>query len=204
MKQSETIGKLADALSKAQADMGGAKKTSVNPHFGKSYADLSSVWDACREPLTKNGLSVVQSASSDANGVTVTTTLLHVSGEWLSGELFLPVAQKTAQGYGGAITYGRRYALAAMVGVAQEDDDANEASKAHAPTKEAPKATQKEKKTLDVDPIYRKITQCKTEADLALVSVEISGKKQDISPEDLSRLGVAYLDMKKLLAEVVS
>lgn len=121
--QSDSIGKLAEALAKAQGAMEGAKKDRLNPHFKSSYADLASVWDACREPLSQNGLAVTQQVTSDANGVTVVSTLLHSSGEYLRDRCWLPVAQKTPQGYGSTITYARRYSLAALVGVAQEDDD---------------------------------------------------------------------------------
>src|SRR3970282_214608 len=62
MSQSETIGKLADALAKEQRIMEGARKDSQTPFFKSSYADLASVWDACRKPLANNGLSVVQTA----------------------------------------------------------------------------------------------------------------------------------------------
>jgi hypothetical protein len=108
--------------------MEGAKKDSNNPHFRSSYADLASIWDACREPLTKNGLSILQVPSTRPGEVTVWTFLAHASGQYVQGELVLPVAQETAQGYGSAITYGRRYSLAAMTGVAPEDDDGNAAS----------------------------------------------------------------------------
>jgi len=59
MQRSESIAALAAALSKAQATMTSAKKDSTNPHFKSRYADLASIWDACREPLTKNGLAIV-------------------------------------------------------------------------------------------------------------------------------------------------
>jgi hypothetical protein len=134
MTRSEQINELAGALTKAQRTMTGAKKDSLNPHFGKSYADLASVWDACREPLTLNGLSIVQSprlvsAGENAWIVEVETTLLHTSGQFMTDTMAVPVARPDAQGVGSATTYARRYSLAAFVGVAPEDDDANEASR---------------------------------------------------------------------------
>lgn len=115
--------------------MGSAAKDKTNPHFGNRYADLASVWDACRDALTAHGLAVVQLplSSHESRGVTIRTTLLHESGASLSSDLFLPVAKLDPQGFGSAITYGRRYALAAMVGVAPEDDDGNAASGAGKP-----------------------------------------------------------------------
>jgi len=103
--------------------MGGAKKDSTNPHFKTAYADLASVWDACRAPLANAGLSVVQLVSSDATHAIVETILAHSSGEWVSSTLAVPLTKVDAQGLGSAITYGRRYALAAIVGVCPADDD---------------------------------------------------------------------------------
>lgn len=129
MRRSESISSLAAALAKAQAEIEGAVKGATNPHFRSKYADLGAVWEACRGPLTKNGLSVVQFPGMDGQRVTVETILMHSSGEWLSGVLPLPVTKMDAQGCGSAITYARRYSLMAVAGIAPEDDDGNEASK---------------------------------------------------------------------------
>lgn len=126
--RSESIAALAAALAKAQGEMEGAAKANVNPHFKSKYADLASVWDACREPLSKHGLSVLQPVSADGARVTVTTILAHSSGEYISEALTMTAAQNTPQGVGSTITYGRRYGLASMVGIAPEDDDGNAAS----------------------------------------------------------------------------
>ena len=124
-----SLKELATAMAKAQAEIKTALKDSKNPHFKSSYADLTSVWDACRVALTKNGLSVLQITNFDAADVWLETTLLHASGESISGRYPLRPQQQTPQGYGSALTYARRYALAAMVGVvADEDDDGNAAS----------------------------------------------------------------------------
>lgn len=141
MKTSPEIKQLAAALAKAQAKIEGATKDSTNPHFGKTYADLASVWETIREPLSSNGLSVVQSASNpnwtekdstvivqDPRAVAVVTRLMHESGEWIEGTLSILPTKIDPQGVGSAITYARRYALAAMIGVYQIDDDANAAS----------------------------------------------------------------------------
>ena len=124
MQKSESIGKLAEALSKAQGVIRGAIKDSNNPFFKSTYADLSSVWDACREPLAKNGLSVTQLTDVTEKGIAIETILMHSSGEWISGRLDMPLSKQDPQGVGSAITYARRYTLAAIVGVAPEDDDA--------------------------------------------------------------------------------
>lgn len=131
MRTSEQIGEIAAALAKAQGLIEGAKKGRENPHFKSKYADLASIWDACREALSVNGLSVVQvTAPSTKDEVVVITRLMHASGQWYEGVLAMPVSKGDAQGFGSALTYTRRYALAAMVGVAPEDDDGNLAAAA--------------------------------------------------------------------------
>jgi len=128
--QSETIGKLAEALAKAQGLIKHATKDGMNPHFKSPYATLASIWDAVRSALTTNGLSVMQTFDfADDESPIIITTLAHSSGEWVSGQLKLKPTQNTPQGIGSAITYGRRYSLAAIVGVApDDDDDGNDAS----------------------------------------------------------------------------
>lgn len=129
MTHSEQIGELAAALSAAQGEVRGATKDSENPHFRQKYADLASVWDACRDAMAKHGLAVAQfPESGDGATVTVVTTLTHKSGQWMSGSLTMKPAKADPQGIGSCITYARRYALAAAVGVAPEDDDGNAAT----------------------------------------------------------------------------
>lgn len=127
IEQSTEIAALAEALSKAQGKITGALKDSANPFFKSKYADLASVWDACREQLAANGLSVVQINGNDAERITVTTMLLHSSGQWVRGVCSAKPAKDDAQSTGSVITYLRRYGLAAITGVAQVDDDANAA-----------------------------------------------------------------------------
>lgn len=131
--RSTEITNLAAALCKAQGSMAGAKKDSENPHFRNAYADLASVWEAIRKPLTENGLSVVQFPCTKGNGVEIETILLHVSGEYVSNVLWVPCSKNDAQGLGSAITYGRRYALMAVTGIAPVDDDGNDATGSHKP-----------------------------------------------------------------------
>ena len=137
MQQSESIANLAKALSIVQGKLTHAKKDSANPFFKSKYADLESVWDACRDLLASNGLAVAQfpGTYSDLDkSMSLTTILTHNSGEWISQEMSVPVTKPDAQGAGSALTYMRRYALAAVVGVVQADDDGNAAS---SPSKQA-------------------------------------------------------------------
>lgn len=131
MNKSENIQDLAKALCAVQKELQPAKKEGYNPHFKSHFADLNSVWNSCRELLTKNGLSVAQvNGLGLENTVIIETVLLHESGQWISGELALPLAKHDPQGVGSAITYGRRYALASMLGiVSDDDDDGNAASR---------------------------------------------------------------------------
>jgi hypothetical protein len=129
VNHSESIVKLAGALSKAQGSIKGAKKDSVNPHFKAAYADLESTWEACREPLSKNGLSVIQFPYSRDGRTGIETMLLHDSGEWIRGEIDVRMTLDTnPQVAGSIITYLRRYSLQGAVGIAPADDDANAAS----------------------------------------------------------------------------
>jgi hypothetical protein len=125
MQHSESIAQLAPALVKAQAMVKGALRDSTNPYYHTKYADLSSVWEACRQACDQNELAVVQFPNATAEGVGVETMLLHSSGEYVWSEFVLPLAKADAQGGGSCITYARRYAVAAALRVCPEDDDGN-------------------------------------------------------------------------------
>lgn len=122
---SSEINELAKALVKAQAVMTSAQKDGSNPHFNSSFATLDSIWKAIRKPLVEHGLCVVQSLLPDN---TLVTTLLHESGQWVRSYQKLNPVRNDPQGIGSALTYGRRYSLAALVGICQADDDGEEGS----------------------------------------------------------------------------
>lgn len=121
---------LFSALIKAQSEMKIATKDSVNPHFRNRYADFGSVYDACKDALHRNGLAVLQPTRIHESGITVVVTkIIHTSGQFIDGEY--PVLTKDmtdAQKHGGGLTYARRYALASMLSVLQDDDDGNTAA----------------------------------------------------------------------------
>ena len=133
--KSDKIDKLASALSKAQSEMKGAEKKSINPFFNSGYADLHTVIESSFPHLTKNGLSVIQGNESKPGEFFVTTMLLHESGQWIKSKLKMPIEKATAQSVGSVITYGRRYGLSAITGIAQYDDDGNAASQGKGITK---------------------------------------------------------------------
>lgn len=139
LRHSEQFDKLALALSKAQSEMELATKNAKNPFFGSRYADLGEVMKACRPALSSNEIAVVQAPSTDGADVTVTTRLIHSSGQWIECVIKSTAMEKLSkedrrdgakptptndpQALGSVITYLRRYALSAMAGVATEDDD---------------------------------------------------------------------------------
>lgn len=129
MQHSESLAELAVALAKAQAlikqpgKVHSATIKSATANYGYKYADLPDVIEAYRKPFSDNGLSIVQSVSTAERGVSITTMLLHASGQWIKDMLYMPVVDNRPQAVGSAITYGRRYAVAAMVGVAPDEDD---------------------------------------------------------------------------------
>ena len=125
------------ALAAAQAEVENAIKGNVNPHFKSRYADLAEVLNTVRPVFARHGLSILQSTAFDGHDVNVTTTLAHAEGGWVSSCASCVPARVDAQGIGAATTYLRRYALAAMAGVAQEDDDGNAASHQQRPVQES-------------------------------------------------------------------
>ena len=147
MITSEIIDKIAPAFVKAQAACNGAKKSSNNPHFKSKYADLSAVWDACEGALEANKLSILQGLGEVIDGkMQIETMLLHESGQWIKSLASIPLPKADPQGYGSASTYARRYTLAALMGIVQEDDDGNAASR---PIKAEPNAEPKVEQRID-------------------------------------------------------
>lgn len=138
MERSESIIELAKALSKFQGAMQSVSKGSVNPYFHSKYADLDAVWEACRKALSENGLAVAQATVDGEGKLFLETLLLHTSGEFLSSRYPLtPMRQVSGGGWaesgdpqsiGSAITYARRYAMSAMLGISADDDDDAEAA----------------------------------------------------------------------------
>src|SRR5688572_12475914 len=103
MKTSEAINEIAAALAKAQGEIEGAQKGNINPHFKSKYADLAAVWDACREPLAKHAIAVLQPLCHvEGRNVTV-TRLVHASGQWLEDDgIPLLLSKDDMQGLGSA------------------------------------------------------------------------------------------------------
>lgn len=146
-KRSQAIGTLVAALCKAQLEFGPVVKSNINPQFRSKYADLATIINATMPALAKNGLAVIQTPHVNGRELTMTTMLVHSSGEWIVNELTLPATMRnelTAQTIGSACTYSRRYALQSLLGISAEpDDDGQEASGGG--SKEAAQAVAQEK-----------------------------------------------------------
>jgi hypothetical protein len=122
------------AMLAVQTGMKAAVKDAKNPAFKSTYADLASVWEACRDALKAAKVLVSQDVTSDENGVSIATRFTHESTQWMEfGPLFIPLAKKDAQAVGSAVSYGRRYSLSAALGIiAEDDDDGNSATASQA------------------------------------------------------------------------
>lgn len=120
-----SIANIAKALSAAQRLVKPALRDRDNPYFKSKYADLASVTAAIQEPFTSNGLSWTQPASTsdDLACAVITTWLMHVSGEMIQSQLRLKLKDSSPTTFGATVALGRRYALAAIAGLATDDDD---------------------------------------------------------------------------------
>lgn len=204
---SEQINELAKALSVVQKTMKAAKKDSTNPFFKSKYADLASVWDACRDELTNNGFSVCQTMEHTEQGAGLRTTLLHSSGQYMSGVLVLNPSKNDPQGIGSALTYARRYALAAIAGVVTEDDDGNAASRpVEAQAKQ--EATKQDPKKLKIKKLIDQIDKPKTADGYAdnivkLTQLEPDDKNFDEIINRLSVIIEEHETSERMLSEAI-
>jgi hypothetical protein len=151
MTTSEQVDKIFQALVKAQSEMGKAKKVNDNHFFKSKYADLSELIEVSKDVLTSNGLAVIQSPGASGQAVTVTTRIIHSSGQWIEDAIALQAIKTDPQAIGSAITYARRYQLAALLNIAQEDDDGNSASDRHDSDHEQKKPAEQKKPMSDAD-----------------------------------------------------
>ena len=138
---SEQITNIAKALVESHKTFKPVAQSGMNPHLRSKYSTIADYLNAVQGALLSNGICITQSVSKTDVGIAVTTKLIHTSGEWIESEAcVLPVEKPNAQAVGSAISYARRYSLAAFLGIAAgtEDDDGAAASKAPAPAKASP------------------------------------------------------------------
>ena len=160
MEHSQELDKLAEALAQAQAEIKPAQMNATNPFLKNKYADLGSVIDAVKPAMIKHGLAVTQLPSGDGETISITTMLLHTSGQFIRSTISLPVGSEKgrslAQSAGAIITYLRRYGLAAMLSVyADEDTDGGN------PAKKAAKrnGNQEQRQQLDPEELERLLSK---------------------------------------------
>lgn len=199
MKTSETTGKIAPALIKAQAEMLPLIKDSKNPFFKSKYADLHAVTEACYPALQANGIAVIQSPESNGtDGLNIKTRLMHSSGEFIETDCAIPPAGQDPQKYGSAVTYGRRYGLQAAVGLAPTDDDGEGAmarSSSPAQAKKAPPAKSAG------PPLEKVIASIEAQENLSDLKAKMD-KANTTSHKGDEKLEAAYKKKKEELSDV--
>ena len=176
MNKSESISKLATALSQFQAEISNPKNTANNPFFKSKYAPLNDILTLVRPIMAKHGLSILQSPGGDGTLITISTIIMHISGEWIEPEpLVLKAAKSDPQGAGSAITYGRRYSLSAILGISSEDDDDGNHASNNSETTRTTTRTTAEK-------------HIATTAQINAIKKIAESKKVDISKHDLKTM----------------
>ena len=151
MEHSPTIVEIAKALGQFQYMVGTVNKDAINPFFKSKYASFENITTHIKDPLAKNKLTYSQFPDGDG----LTTILMHESGEWIKATAKLTIKDMTPQGQGSAITYMKRYALSAALGIAtDEDDDANIASAPKVAAKPAPKPKEDARTLAEKDRIF--------------------------------------------------
>jgi hypothetical protein len=186
----------SSALVAAIGELSNVAKTAANPYFKSKYAPLEAIVDATRPVLLKHGLAITQAPLFEEGMAGVETTILHVSGYSTTTTLLLPLKDQSPQGVGGAITYARRYALAAVCGLATEDDlDGNE----HLPVKKE-EARPAVAKVMDKNPSVRPagaVTGVWRE--VLPTNTKIAAKSKEGSPKVWTLYAVEFSDKGKMI-----
>ena len=204
MIKSDKIDELAKALVKVQSKIKGAIKDSNNPFFKSKYADLASNWDAAKEAgIHEEGLTVVQTNTINERGtVVVETTLLHTSGQFITGQLEMPVAkQNDPQAVGSAITYGRRYALASILGISPEDDDGNKAAGKVEDKKTYTSKPVSKPETVSQSNLAQLIGNAKSVSELTQLIPELQNRKAELGDSKFEELKTLFREKKLNLSK---
>jgi hypothetical protein len=180
MKTSDSIKQIAPALLTAQRNITFAAKNAKNPHYKSHYADLPAVIDAVKDSLNDSGIVFVQSATPSEDGrLHLVTRMIHQSGEWIEDVAVCAMPKHDAQGFGSAMTYLRRYSLAAFCGLYQSDDD-GEAAK------------------FDPEPYVKQLRSCKDMVELKDIWMEI----YKVAQVDKSALRILEAEKDKRKKEI--
>ena len=209
MKKSESIVKLAGALSKAQAEMPVVKMDKTNPFLKYKYATLGAVIEAARPVLAKHELSIVQFPVNDGfDKMGVTTILTHSSGEWMEETIVIPTSEQkglsVAQSVGVIISYLRRYSLASILGMyADEDVDSQDNDGYEKPAKQlSKKPAEDTKQAVPADDVQ----QARTDFGLAFAKAKEAGFTNAQLPKingdmTTSQINVKLAELGKMVAE---
>lgn len=225
MSQTENIKELITALSKAQGAMKPAVFNKVNPHYKSKYADFASCMEACRNPLAENGLVVTQYCELLGDKLNLVTMLAHTSGQWMTSYFPIFTANTNMQSLGSAISYAKRYALTAALGIVADeevDDDAESADGRHNPPQEYKKNLTSSKSQPIAPPHVQKISgeqlktlktleekldsECKTKIYSWLVTSHKVNKLEDVSVDIFVKVqgalenAVKYVEQQKVEA----
>jgi len=211
LQMSDSIKNVSKALVGAQADVGKALKNQENSHFKSQYADLSAVLEVSKPALAKHGLALTQFPGQGEGTVTMSTLLVHESGEWiLLPPASIPLQAHTAHGYGSAISYLRRYTTQAALGISvglSDDDDGNEATanapkkapkKRAAPKKATPAFEPKKKAVVDPKILKAELAKLKKLIDAAEENGNVEAKAIDLAKSVLEKDGAGDPDRSPL------
>lgn len=192
MERSENINELALALTKAQAEMGGAVMDSDNPFFKSKYADLGSIIRVIKPPFAKHGLSYSQFPITSEDRIGVETVIVHESGQFISNEFTMRVPKADPQSAGGVISYCRRYALQAVCGIPAVDSDGEEYMQ---------RAREEESQKISSDDIFEQTEsriELKTWRDVVLEVGQHEGKKLGEVPTDYIKFLIGHAEAGKI------
>lgn len=200
MEHSPTIGEIAKALGQFQYMVGTVNKDAINPFFKSKYASFENITTHIKDPLAKNKLTYSQFPDGDG----LTTILMHESGEWIKATAKLTIKDMTPQGQGSAITYMKRYALSAALGIAtDEDDDANAASAPKVAAKPAPKPITKPKEDARTQAEKDRIFALLTHLDLPRATLT-ECEKSVLEATNLDLVPINYDRIGEVLAELLA
>lgn len=209
MRHSESIKEIAAAVAAFQSEVKDPSRNGENPHFKSKYVQLDGLLAAVRPILAKHGLSIVQSTGGNGQDISVSTMLLHRSGEWIETDaLMIKPAKADPQGCMSAITYSRRYSLSAALGVAwDDDDDGNAASTPPKEEKQKAKAKATKQKAADNPKAdYKSVTLHKIAAaaqEIGLTGEDVKGIIFDRYKKE-SSAGMTDAEVKDLDENLVS
>ncbi len=209
MNISENSAELFKAISAAQGEFRTVEKNATNPHFKSKFAPLDSIIEMIRPIMPKHGLAALQFTDIQESGIVVETIITHESGQFISGKLFMPAVKQDPQGYGSALTYGRRSALGAALGIVSDEDvDGNGGGNGADDKKKQPvvppQTPPQKQSTLDliekrIDSFATKTAQELTAWYLDDENLKLIEAKSSLSAEELSKANKYFAQMKDTL-----